>query len=149
VLGDDDAFGAEGRGGAQDRPDILRVADLVEHHQHRARRQLRAAQHIIEVRRIERIDLERQTLMHRVVRDERRKALAIEDADRLAVAAPCRACRRDERFGLVLLSRQHREPPPGSLGVGERRGDGMAAVKPAPTLFPWTRRSVIASLRAQ
>ncbi len=56
---------AESRGRSQHRADIMRVADLIERHNHRStRRRRRLLQHLIEVVGDERLDIERKPLMH-------------------------------------------------------------------------------------
>ena len=64
VLSDNDGIGAERRRRAQDRTDIVRIADLVEHDDDRAAWcHLGSAQHILEVGAVERFDFERPSLV--------------------------------------------------------------------------------------
>ncbi len=83
----------------------MRVAALVEHDDYGAGRAMNGAQHIVEIGRLERLDLERQPLMHRILAKKRGKSLAIEKADRIALAAPLGPCRRDQLARLGFLRR--------------------------------------------
>ena len=74
ALGGDERVDGEGRGGAQDRPDIVRVRDLVEHDDEAVRRQVR------EVDRLERPGFEKNALMHGVARDARRDVFGGHDS---------------------------------------------------------------------
>ena len=74
ALGGDEGVDREGGGGAQDRPDIVRIGDLVEHEDEPARRQFG------HVDRFERPRLEDDPLVHGVARRARGEVLCAEDA---------------------------------------------------------------------
>jgi hypothetical protein len=62
---DHDRPGAEGGRRAQDRADIVRVADLVEHDDDcAAGNHFGGAEHILEIGAVERLDFESPTLVH-------------------------------------------------------------------------------------
>ena len=133
---------AEGGGRAQDRADIVRVADPVEDHHDRAPgAHLGRPQHIVEIGRVERLRLQCPALMHGALRQQRIQGGAVKHLDRLG------GCRRyaalgagggDHRGSLLRLAGEHRQPPPPALRVGQRRGDRMPAVEP--TLAPVAAR---------
>ncbi len=132
---------AERRGGAQDRPDIMRVAYLVEHHDDAARRQCGGAQDVVEFGRLQRLDLERQPLMHRIVGKQRGETLSIQHAQRVSLAATHGARTGDQRAGVLLLRGQRRQAPPAAFRIGQRGGHGVSAVKPPLALRSFRPRS--------
>ena len=83
VLGDDHRGGAERGGRTQHGADIVRVADLVEHHDQGAAAGYRnSAQDIVEIERIERLDPQRPPLMHRPLGQHFLQRGAVEHLDR-------------------------------------------------------------------
>ena len=123
VLGDD-ADRAERGGRAQDRADIVRVGDLVEHQQDRALRRL--VEQLVEPHVFERLDLDHHALVRRVVRHQ--------PAEVGASASVTGNVLRElhERRGLARRpGAQHL-----ALGIVERRGDRVLAPEARPVGGP-------------
>src|SRR5437879_3286087 len=150
MLADDDRAGAERRRRAQDRADIVRVADLVEHDDDRAALcYFDRAEHILEIGAVERLDLERPALVHGAVRQQPVECRAIEHLDRLALAlaraAPLGRCRGDQLRSLGFLIGEHCEASPAPRRISQCRGDRVAPIDPiaaaaAPAAGPWRAR---------
>src|SRR4029077_10282762 len=112
----DDGFDGKRRGAAQDRPDIVRVGDLVEHQHDAGRRQ------ILDVGRGQGVGLGDQALMHRVRRQPCGQRIGPHQLrlDRL----------RDAVFGEAAYGIFRRQQAADAArGIGERRSDAVPAVQ--------------------
>ena len=110
ILGDD-ADRPERRGGAEDRADIMRVGDLVEHQQGGAFG--RVGEDVAEPDVLERRNLDHHALVRRVVGHQPAEIGDVGEAQR--------GCGIEGEFGRGVVGDPYARDPP--LGIGERRGD--------------------------
>ena len=109
----DDSDRPERRGRAQDRADIMRIGDLVEHQQDRAIAGL--AEHVAKPDVLQRLDLDDHALMRRVVRDQPAEVGDVGQGDRDFLRETHEIRRVARCPGAQDLA----------LRIVERRGDGM------------------------
>jgi len=145
VLGDD-ADRAERGGGAEDRADIVRVGNLIEHQQDGTFGGL--GQQVAEPQIVERLDLDHHALVRRVGRDHAAEvgAFGPHHHQILGEVHQCRGLKRGPRF-------QHP-----AIGIVERRRNRMLAPETRPVRVAatstfvlarhgWTPSATISSLR--
>ena len=131
MLGNNDAAGAERRRRAQDRADIVRIGDLIEHEDGRAAlSHLNGAQNILEIGVFERLDFESPALVHGALRQQPLESGTVQCLHRLAAAVPLGQGIGDQRGRLALLPGKHDKPSPAPRRIGKRRADRVSAVQP-------------------
>jgi len=131
MLGNNDAAGAERRRRAQDRADIVRIGDLIEHEDGRAAlSHLNRAQQILEIGVFERLDFESPALMHGALRQQPLEPGAVQRLHRLTTAVLLGQGIGDQRGRLALLPGKHDKPSPAPRRIGKRRADRVSAVQP-------------------